>query len=375
MFLWPLSMGMPYVDPHAGLPAAGAQAYFYQGGTTTPKPVFHTDDGAAPHTWPVVADADGRFPPIFIPYGSYGFRVTNKNDVAIGPNVSFVANPKPPEEGGGPGIIVTQNDILQTGDVLWNLRSGNRPGFVPMNGGTIGSGASGATLRASVDAKALFIYLHTHVSNDQAPVLGGRGANAEADFLANKTIVVPTMQGLIAGGVDDMGTAALNRLQVSTTITTTANSAAASVASAINLVIGMAIVSLNVPAGTTVSDINGSNITLSGPASAGGSGLPARFSMFGDAQRIGSIGGIAYRPQLLKELPKFTPTVTSGFGATVVTGGYYSIVSAAYPQIYNALAEQTFSYISYTPTLNQIGGGLASSLIQPTRLGFYFMKL
>jgi hypothetical protein len=125
MFLWPLSMGMPYLDPHAGMPAAGAQAYFYQGGTTTPKPVFHTDDGAAPHTWPVLADANGRFPPIFIPYGPYGFRVTNKSDVAIGPAIPLIANPKPPEEGGGPGIVVTQADILQTGDVLWNLRSGN----------------------------------------------------------------------------------------------------------------------------------------------------------------------------------------------------------------------------------------------------------
>lgn len=375
MLLWPLSMGMPYLDPHAGLPAAGAQAYFYVGGTTTPKPVFHTDDGAAPHTWPVVADADGRFPPIFIPYGSYGFRVTNKADVAIGPNIPLIANPKPVEEGGGPGIVVTQNDILQTGDVLWNLRSGNRPGFVPMNGGTIGSGASGATLRASVDAKALFIYLHTNVSNAQAPVAGGRGASAEADFLANKTIVVPTMAGLIAGGVDDMGAAALNRLQVSTTITTTANSTAASVASAINLVIGMGVVSLNVPAGTTISDINGSAITLSAPASAGGAGLPARFSMFGDAQAIGSVGGIAHRPQLLKELPKFTPTVTAGWGASVVTSGYGAIVSSAYPQSYTVIGGLGYDYLSYTPTLNQIGGGLASSLIQPTRLGFYFMKL
>lgn len=375
MLLWSLSMGMPYLDPHAGLPAAGAQAYFYQGGTTTPKSVFHTDDGAAPHTWPVVADADGRFPPIFIPYGSYGFRVTNKADVSIGPNIPFIANPKPVEDGGGPGIVVTQNDILQTGDVLWNLRSGNRPGFVPMNGGTIGSGASGATLRASVDAKALFIYLHTNVSNAQAPVAGGRGASAEADFLANKTIVVPTMAGLIAGGVDDMGAAALNRLQVSTTITTTANSTAASVASAINLVIGMGVVSLNVPPGTTISDINGSAITLSAQASGGGAGLPARFSMFGDAQAIGSVGGIAHRPQLLKEVPKFTPTVTAGWGASVVTSGYGAIVSSAYPQSYTVIGGLGYDYLSYTPTLNQIGGGLASSLIQPTRLGFYFMKL
>jgi len=367
-------MGTPFLDKYTGRPAGGALVYFYRGGTTTPLSVFTTDDGFAPHTWPVEADAAGSFPPIFVPYGTYGYRVTDREDKPISPVISLAQNPTPVTDTGG-GIVVRQSDLLQTGDVLWNLRSGNRPGFVPMNGGTIGNGGSGATLRANADAKSLFVFLHENVSNAHAPVTGGRGTSAEADFNASKMIGVPTMQGLIAGGVDDMGTAVANRIQVSTTITTTANSTAATVASPINLVIGMGIVSLNVLAGTTITDISGSGITLSNPASGGGSGLPARFSMFGDAQAIGSIGGIAHRPQLLKEVPKFTPTVTAGFGASVVTSGYAAIVSSAYPQSYTVIGGLGYDYLSYTPTLNQIGGGLASSLIQPTRLGFYFMKL
>lgn len=52
---------------------AGARAYFYRTGTTTPETVY-TDTGATtPHTSPLLADANGVFPPVYTS-GSYALR-------------------------------------------------------------------------------------------------------------------------------------------------------------------------------------------------------------------------------------------------------------------------------------------------------------
>src|SRR5690606_3365845 len=132
-----------------------------------------------------------------------------------------IPNPAPPQTGGGSGIVVTQDMVLNTGDVLWNLRGGTKAGFVRMNGRTIGNPSSGATERANADTEALFLYLWNNLSNSVAAVSGGRGATAAADFSANKTIIVPTMQSIVPGGLDDMGATAANRLQIAKTINTT----------------------------------------------------------------------------------------------------------------------------------------------------------
>lgn len=83
-------------------------------------------------------------------------------------------------------------------------------GFVPMNGTTIGSAASNATGRANADT--LFAYIvNWALSATVAPiytsagVLTTRGANAVADFLANKALTVPSMRGTNLTGVDTMG--------------------------------------------------------------------------------------------------------------------------------------------------------------------------
>lgn len=64
-------------------------------------------------------------------------------------------------------------------------------GWLNLQGGTIGNAASGAGARANADTAALFAYLWNNLSNSVAPVSGGRGANAAADFAANKTITLP----------------------------------------------------------------------------------------------------------------------------------------------------------------------------------------
>lgn len=379
MLLWN-PVPIPVFDPGTGAQAGGAKAYFYVGGSSTPLRVYTSDDGAAPHTQPVVADANGVFPPIFIPYGPFGYRVTTAEGTAISPNVLTVQNPAPPDSGGGGGIVVQADQILQPGDTMWRLQGGVRSGWVRMNDKTIGSTGSGATERANADTEALFTYLWNNCSNAIAAVSDGRGANAAADFAANKTISVPTMQGILAAGLDDMGGPAVNRIQASTTISTTNASPTATVANAAGLGIGMYVVSANVPAGTTITDIVGTTVTLSANATATAGGSAARFSDFTDAQVVGSIGGATRRIQPAKEVGQHVHSTTltdpehdhgtnAGTVAAIVATGINEVPT------WSTTTRTTRSPTGITVTVNQSDGGLPTSLVQPTRLGTFYIKL
>ena len=70
----------------AGVPLAGAKLYFYQEGTTTPITVYQDKALSTPHASPVVADASGIFPPIWVNEGTnstYKTVLTNAADVTI----------------------------------------------------------------------------------------------------------------------------------------------------------------------------------------------------------------------------------------------------------------------------------------------------
>lgn len=79
---------------------------------------------------------------------------------------------------------------FRTGDIRTSLNSFSPYGWVPANDGTIGSATSGATTRANVDTWPLYSLLWGAVSDTYAPVSGGRGVSAFADFVANKTITL-----------------------------------------------------------------------------------------------------------------------------------------------------------------------------------------
>jgi microcystin-dependent protein len=82
-----------------------------------------------------------------------------------------------------------------TGDVKLTMRTSAPAGWVMCNDGTIGSATSGATTRANADTEALFLLLWTNVADAQAPVSGGRGVSAAADWAASKTIGLTKMLG------------------------------------------------------------------------------------------------------------------------------------------------------------------------------------
>lgn len=81
-----------------------------------------------------------------------------------------------------------------TGTVIATVRTTAPTGWLLFNGETMGSASSGAT-RASADHQELFTVLWDSFSNTDAPVSGGRGATAEDDWTANKTITLPDMRG------------------------------------------------------------------------------------------------------------------------------------------------------------------------------------
>lgn len=93
------------------------------------------------------------------------------------------------------------------------------PGWLSLNGQTVGSGASGANL-AQGYALDLFVHLWNNYSNTDLPILtsGGtpttRGASGAADFTANKRMPVPNLQGrtlVMAGSYTDPVSGAINR--------------------------------------------------------------------------------------------------------------------------------------------------------------------
>lgn len=85
--------------------------------------------------------------------------------------------------------------VWGTGDVKLTLKAAADAGWVMFNDGTIGNGSSFATTRANADCEALFLLLWNNVSDTYAPVSTGRGANAAADWNANKTIALTKALG------------------------------------------------------------------------------------------------------------------------------------------------------------------------------------
>lgn len=86
-------------------------------------------------------------------------------------------------------------DGWTTGDVKVTLKSVADSGWVLATDGTIGDASSGATTRANADCEALYTLLWANLPDSVAPVTGGRGASAAADFAAHKPIQVGTIVG------------------------------------------------------------------------------------------------------------------------------------------------------------------------------------
>lgn len=190
-------------------PAPGAEAEFFEGGTTTPLPVFQDAAETTPHTDPVVADANGRWPLIIIPFiASYDVKVSTTGGTQLYyhrelPN----ADPVEASEDS-----VDENKIRKTGEIFFDPKTGTKSGNVRCNGRTVGSASSGATERANADTEDLYTYNWNNFADAILAVTTGRGASAAADFAANKAMALFDVRAGGLRGVDDMGNSAASRL-------------------------------------------------------------------------------------------------------------------------------------------------------------------
>lgn len=205
--LWNGSL-IPWTDA-SGDPYAGAKAYFFDSGTTTPQVTYTTAALSIPHDHPVVANAAGKFPAVFlIEETTHRLRITDADDVTLD-DVDTISVPTtvPPE---APSGSTDAEFLYQTGDIKMAWRTAAPTGYVRLNGRTIGSATSGATERANADCSALFQFLWTQDAN--LSVSGGRGGSAASDWAANKTIALPDWRGRVPGGLDSMGNSASGRI-------------------------------------------------------------------------------------------------------------------------------------------------------------------
>lgn len=188
-----------------GRVAPGAKLYFFDGNTTTPRDTFSDSDLTSTRTHPVVADGYGRIPVIYLSYGTFDVKVTTSGGTQLFYHTN-IANPEPFSE----TTTFDTTKLLSTGRILPGLENETLPGFVRLNGRTIGNTLSSATERADDDTSDLFAFLWNKLANAQAPVSGGRGGSAAADFAANKRITLPDWRACSIVGFEDMGNTANN---------------------------------------------------------------------------------------------------------------------------------------------------------------------
>ena len=381
---WPLSR-QQVLDAN-GRPYLPVSVNFFAGGTTAPLTVFSDAGLTVPLTQPVVTDGTGRFPRVYLPAGLYAEQVLGPygdllwlDDNLGEPVPSTSVEPTP---------TLDPNGVASTGDVKWRMDAAILPGWVRMNGRTLGAQGSGATEFADASALALFTFLWTTFPDVIASVVGGRGASATSDFSAGKQITIPSMQGFVAAGLDDMGSSPAGRMQTITNLALTAGSTTAQVADASRLVRGMAVTAPGISAGTTIAAISGETITLSQAAAAGSTGtVSGRFSLIGDAQVPGVAGGDTICGLGIDQIPSITPGGTldpvpdhvhpfgfnaqnaygAGSGGAVITAGQTPANSSG----------STSAAGGHTPVFHgtPFGGGQAHPNIQPTRLGTFYMKV
>jgi hypothetical protein len=198
-----------------GTPMIGGLLYFYQVGTVaTQQDSFQDTALTIKNAWPLLLDANGRVPPFYLANGSIHVRLTDATGVVQFdfPNMLVIG----PSSGGGGGSSIDPTTVAATGDYKWRPTTEFVTGWVKANAQTIGSATSGATGRANADTQSLFVYEWTNCPDAHCPVLGGRGANALADFNANKQLTLPDCRSRVCGvGLDDMGNSPAGRMLAS----------------------------------------------------------------------------------------------------------------------------------------------------------------
>ena len=300
-----------------GEPLSGGLLYFYAAGTTTPQLAYQDSALSIAHPWPLLCDSAGRLPQFFLADGPIKIRMTDSAGVAqIAADGILVIGPSS-GEGGGSSVDATT--IFDTGDVKVRYGTGSHSGWVRANGRTIGSSTSGATERANSDTQSLFEYLWGADAN--LSVSGGRGASANADWVANKTIALPDWRGRAIAGLGDMGNSD-NGLLGGLTFTRGNATTLGSLLGAAKTTIAQ-------------SNLPGVNFTVTIPAGQGGHTHGGGLLTVGVASADAGVGGLpfGFGSQAAIDsatLPAMSGTADSGGSGTAMTTVSPSLLTTLY---------------------------------------------
>lgn len=301
-----------------GTPLVGCLLYTIQAGTvSTPQSGYQDSALTLPLSNPIICDAYGRLPQIFLADGSIKLRLTKSNGVQVFSQDGILVVGA--SSGGGGGSPVDATTILATGDLKQRHGTGVLSGFVRANGRTLGSATSGATERANADTQILFEYLWNADGN--LTVSTGRGASSAADWAANKTIALPDFRGRAIAGLDDMGNSASGRI-------TTANF--------------------------------GQTVTVLGAA--GGAQTHAQtVAEMAQHQHNGNTGG---------QSATHNHTTTAGPSVNITSSGTTAVLQSSAGNTGNASNDHTHGF-----TTDVTGSGTAFNITQPTILITVYIKL
>lgn len=192
------------------------------------------------------------------------------------------------------------------------------------------------------------------------------------------TFNLPDYRGQSLIGRDNMGGSSANIMQVSTPLSTTSGSSTAIAGSATKLAAGMSVIgNPNVPAGTTISIINGTTVILSNNATATQSNVITRFSPITDPQGLGIAGGTFAKSLVVQEMPTHNHNITDpghshsfvavqNSGSGLVSGGTGSPINPA---------TSSTSPATTGITINNAGGGQAFQMIGPMRTVNWAVRL
>src|SRR4051812_43121014 len=91
--------------------AVGTLVYFFDAGTSTPKTVYQDSGESTAHAFPVVTDGNGRWPAIYIPFGSYKEVRTTSVGASIGATIDNIPNAAPFDD----SVVTDPLDLYDTG--------------------------------------------------------------------------------------------------------------------------------------------------------------------------------------------------------------------------------------------------------------------
>ena len=172
--LWPRS-GDRQLD-NSGNTIAGARLYFFDAGTTTPQTTYSDADRTTAHDHPIVADAYGAWPAVYLAPGTYRCRILDADGGAISDFDGIVAEEAATsEEGTDVTISAFMETVLDDADAGAALTTLGISAFVQ----TILNDAAASDVRTTIDAPQLGITPIVSDTSSRDLALTDRGKTLE----------------------------------------------------------------------------------------------------------------------------------------------------------------------------------------------------